>query len=281
MIGGGNFVATAIGLNQPTLKASGKAIATVTGQNGKQVAVTFDGFIFDGSTANDGFKLAGDSNVADYATTTVTLLRSTVKGTPMATIPGVSASANCTLQMDQDVVSGNIGGGISLAATDFNITNTLISGNGNTMSTFGGVEVTSTGESGKMAVVNATIVNNSAKTTGIALPSGIYCSSTAVSILNTAVFGNSGQQLDGTDCMTTSFSAYPGASGNNINIGSCMATDLFSGAAPTPFMPVKRVGTCNLVDVGTNIGAPTHDLLGTPRPQPVGGTDDIGCYELQ
>jgi hypothetical protein len=292
--GGGNYVATAIGVNGPVLKASSAAIANVTGLSGKQVTLALDGFTFDGSTANGAFTIAGDTMAADYAKTVVTLTRSTVENTPSASIPGISTSADCTLTMDQDVVSNNKGGGISLAATDFNITNILVSGNGTSGaigigSAFGGINVSSAGEvGGPMNLINLTVVNNQKNTNTAS--SGIICSAVPT-ILNTVVFGNTGGtvQLQPLDCTSTTYSAFPGGTAGtgtgNRELTGCSATQLFTGTAPTPFMPVQNMtnNACDLVDVAAplpNVSAPDHDLLGTKRPQPYpSGTDDIGCYE--
>lgn len=279
--GGGAYVATAVGVNAPAIRPASGTILTLSGASSGavNVDVTLDGFTFDGSTATNGIVCAGDAT--GYADTALTLLRSAVSN-GAAGVVGVTTSGACTLTMDQDVISNNKGGGLSLAATDFTLTNLLVSDNGSSTSALGGISLGSAGESGKMSVVDVTVVDNQ-KTTGI-VPSGIFCNSAAVAILNTVVFGNSGSsQLDATsDCMSTSYSAFPSATGTgNVDVTTCTAAQLFSGSAPTPFMPIKGTGSCNLVDVGTNSGAPDHDLVGTKRPQPSpNGVDDIGCYEL-
>jgi hypothetical protein len=76
------------------------------------------------------------------------------------------------------------------------------------------------------------------------------------------------------------YCAYRGT--NNQELATCAATDLFVAPASGQYQPKKGVSApCTLVDDGTNSGAPDHDLTGTPRPQPLGGTADIGCYEAK
>jgi hypothetical protein len=250
------------------------------------VNVIFDGFTFDGTTAGNGIGCTGDNNA--YADTKLTVLRSTIANGASGVV-GVASTGQCTLTMDQDVVSSNKGGGISLATTNFNITNTLINGNGTGGpggSGFGGIFVNSAGQvGGPMNLINLTVVDNQKNTTTAS--SGIHCSVPAT-ITNTVVFGNMGGtlQLQPLDCSTPTSSSFPSAAATmgNIDNSTCvMTTDLFTGTSPTPYMPLKNPSNpkCKLVDVGTNAGAPDHDLLGTKRPQPSpSGTVDIGCYEV-
>lgn len=81
-----------------------------------------------------------------------------------------------------------------------------------------------------------------------------------------------------------SYSAYVGGSGtmNNLDLTGCTAAMLFANASGGDYSPVKGgAKPCTLVDQGTNVGAPDHDYAGTPRPQPIGGTDDVGAYEAR
>lgn len=105
------------------------------------------------------------------------------------------------------------------------------------------------------------------------------------------VFGNTGPATEiQTACVGTvalpavSYSAYVGGSGtmNNLDLTGCTAAMLFANASGGDYSPVKGgAKPCTLVDQGTNVGAPDHDYAGTPRPQPIGGTDDVGAYEAR
>jgi hypothetical protein len=61
----------------------------------------------------------------------------------------------------------------------------------------------------------------------------------------------------------------------------CTLAQIFADPTNADYRP-KQGSTvpCTLVDRGVNAGAPDHDLVGTPRPRPAGGTVDIGAYEL-
>src|SRR5262249_4530617 len=99
----------------------------------------------------------------------------------------------------------------------------------------------------------------------------------------TVVFGNQppASQIT-TTCMDKN-SAYVGAAGPNdvaLNPTTCMASVLFADPANDDFH-LKKGGPvdCTLVDRGTNMNAPDHDLDGFARAQ--GSTVDIGCYEAR
>jgi hypothetical protein len=285
--GGNDFVASAIGVGAPRVKPTGTLVdvSHIGGAAGKQVTLTLDGFTLDASTAANGVQCIGDG--ASYTKTLLTLVRSTVTSGPTV---GVSSSARCTLTLDADTITNHKGGGVSLDASNFALTNLLVAGNGTPTTTpgsgsnFGGISIGgNAGEPGKMNLSNLTIVNNSAKTTAFA--SGVICSSTPSLLQNTAIFGNQpATEVTAAQC-TPSYSAFVGAGANvahNQELATCAATDLFVAPASGQYQP-KKGGTapCTLVDNGTNAGAPDHDLTGTPRPQPLGGTADIGCYEAR
>lgn len=291
--GGGNYVAQAIGVNTPMIQPSTGALATVTGLSGKQVAVSFDGFFFDGTSATDGIKCAGDNVVADYATTSLTITRSTVTHSPTK---GVAASANSTLTLDADFISNNVAGGIEVNTSNFTLTNLLISGNGKADSSagagdgsaFGGINLSAGGQDrAHMLMFNDTVVANLASAT-IASASGISCSAVPT-LANTVIFGNQGPSAQTTAGCQPSYSAYPGAgtnANNNQDLSSCQASDLFIQKSADPYQPIKGGSApCTLVDDGTSsfmsVNAPAHDIVGATRPQPAGGKFDIGCYEAQ
>jgi hypothetical protein len=253
-----------------------------------------DGFIFDSSgitdTTSDAIDCAGGG--AANGATNLTIVRSTIKGAPVV---GLSSQNKCTITLDADIVASNKGGGILLVSSDFTFTNLLVRDNGTTGTTgsgFGGIDIATAGETGRMTAFNLSILNNKAKTS-VSVGSGFSCSAPPTTLANTVVFGGQGggYEMLASDCSPT-YSAFAGAmlgspTANNQDLKAaggptCAATDLFVDPNNNNFAP-KKGGTtpCSLVNDGTNTGAPDHDLVGTPRPQPPGGTDDIGCYEAK
>ena len=286
--GGNDYVASAVGVGMPVIKpsATGGAL-TVAGTNGKQVTVTFDGFTFDGSTladGSDGIDCNGAGPTDPYGKTIATINRSLVKG---ASGIGILSVSHCTLNLDADTFVTNKGGAIKVDMTDVAFTNLLIHNNGTggttTGSPFGGVLFSSTGETNKTNLFNLTVVNNAAVMTASA--SGILCLAAPTTLANTLVLGNTGPATEISPGCNASYSAFIAASGSgndSIPLMGCAVSDLLVDPSNGDFH-AKKNGTapCTLINLGTNNGAPDHDLDGLSRPQPVSGTDDIGCYEAK
>jgi len=276
--GGNDYVATAVGVSGPQIKPSTGAVLTISGLAAKQVTLSLDGFTFDGTNATDGVKVAGDNNAADYAKTQLMLKRSTVQNSPTV---GVTSSANCTLTLDADTITGNKGGGISVDATNFAVTNLVVVGNGTTSSNFGGISI-GTNAGTTMSLANLTLVSNKARNT--ALASGIACNVSATLLENVVIFGDqmAGRDINVVQCGTPTTSAYYGAadSGNTkYNTMACTSADqLFMSASTGDYRPNKTaVAPCPvvLVGVGTQAGAPTTDFAGITRPN----SPSVGAYE--
>jgi hypothetical protein len=192
--------------------------------------------------------------------------------------------------MDADTVSNNKGGGISLAATNFTLTNLQVVNNGKSDSSvgagdgssFGGINVTAGGQDrAHMVMFNNTIVNNSDSALGTT-PAGIGCSAIPT-LVNSVAFQNqgpSGAQIAAL-CMAD-HSAFPTAGGTNQDLGTCTAAQIFVNAGSGMYQP-KQGGAppCSLIGDGAatfmSVSAPNHDLAGNPRPS--GGGFDIGCYQ--
>jgi hypothetical protein len=281
-----DYVATAVGVGSPLVNPSAGALLSVSGLAGKQVTLSLDGFNFDGTNAADGVLCTGDAT--NYPRTTLSLLRSTVRNSPMI---GVSSQAKCTVTLDADFISFNKGGGIKLDTTDFALTNLLLQGNGKTGtgtgSSFGGINESAAGEVGKMSLFNLTVVDN--KSDDGAVASGLQCQIMAPTITNTVVYTNLG--AGGTEVQTAcktslTYSAFVGAgvvnANHNQDLMGCSPSIFDSTNVANPYTPAKGgLKPCSLVDDGTNTGAPDHDLIGTSRPQPSAGMFDIGCYEAR
>ncbi len=289
---GNNYVVSVVGNGNPTIQPVGNGpVLNILGNSTKQVTVTLDGVTLDGSQLTDGSDVvdcAGGGG--NYGATVVNVYRSAMKSSSAL---GISSTTKCTVALDADLLQGNKGGAIKMDATDFALTNLLVLSNGTATqggtngSSFGGIDVSAIGEIGKMSMANLTVVGNKADNNATA--SAMQCPVTAPKTINTVVFGNTGPAAEiQTACIgtvatpTVSYSAYVGGSGtmNNLDLTGCTAAMLFTNAAGGNYLPVKGgAKPCTLVDQGTNVGAPDHDYVATPRPQPVGGTDDIGAYE--
>lgn len=284
---GAAYVATAIGVNGPVVKPASGALLIASGASSStiNVNVTFDGFTFDGTT---GTAMQCNGDGVSYADTMMTMLRSTITN---GTAIGIAAATECTLTMDQDVVSNNKGGGISLAATNFSLTNLLVENNGKSDSSvgagdgsgFGGINITSTGQDrAHMIMFNNTVVNNSDSALGTT-PAGIGCS-VVTTLANTVAFQNQGPTGAPVAalCMAD-HSAYATAAGTNQDLTSCTAVQLFVAAASGNYKPNPASTTtpCSLIGDGTttfmSVAAPNHDLSGNSRP--AAGPIDIGCYQ--
>jgi hypothetical protein len=280
--GGNDYVATAVGVGTPIIKPSSTGAALiVAGTTAKQTTVSFDGFTFDGSTLADGsFGIDCQGMGAAYGKTLVTITRSLIKG---ASGTGLNAQTKCTLTLDADTFVSNKGGAIALNANDFTLTNLLIHDNGSSGSASGGIYLQVVGEAGKMTMFNLTVVNNTAS--GTAFASGIACAAAPTTLANTLILGNQGPAVEISPGCMPIYSAFIGGTTSTneaIPVAGCGVPDLLQDPTNGNFHP-KKGGThpCTLVDQGFNTGAPTTDLDGTSRPQPTGGTDDIGCYEAK
>ena len=199
---------------------------------------------------------------------TLTVTRSTV-GNNSATVAGTDH---------------NGGGGIYHDGGTATFMNSTISGNtasitGTTANGGGALYI----DTGAVTFTNNTVAANTANVPG----GGVFNSSvTATTLQNTILAKNSAPS--GTNCSpTASFSSL----GNNID--SADTCNLTAGAdkkntdpllgtlqdngGPT-FTQALRAGS-PAIDAGNNATCPATDQRGVPRPQPSGGTCDIGAYE--
>jgi hypothetical protein len=285
LVGNANYITTAIGIGGPVIKPAGAGSAlAMGGAPSYQMTLTLDGFVLDGSGITDGsnvIECTGGSAVP-YGNVLLTLLHTTIKNGPAF---GLNLTQKSKVVIDSVQIYGNVGGGISSAASDFAITNAVIRNNGSASATSGGLYLVSAGETGKMTMANVTVVANTTQS-GSSLSPGTGCVVPMSSIINTVVTGNVGGpgQYDTTSCGgTSSNNAYTGAGAGNENLpSSCTLSDLFVDPPNADYHPKKGGAVpCTLVDQGLSNGAPDHDLDGVRRPQPAGGAFDIGAFEAK
>jgi hypothetical protein len=281
--GGASYTVTAIGVHKPTIAPIGTAPAVTLANGGTaKIDVTLDGFDFKGAGA-EGVHCGGSA--MNVAATRLTLLRSTIRESAGSGIGLVF----CDATLDRDTIGPrNQGGGIDLVSSDFTLTNTLVFKNGSPSTEYGGICVRSVVT--RREIVNVTVVSNASSSDPTAV-AGLRCEAPPV-IVNSVFFGNQGPSIS-PDLNAVSdpnnpggchpdYSAFPGAVGTNEDLQSCRADGLFVAPATDDYHPNKGgAPPCSLVDVGTNTVGLDHDLDGTARPQPAGGTDDIGAYEAK
>ena len=128
---------------------------------------------------------------------------------------------------------------------------------------------------GTVKLLHVTITNNTAGSNG---GGGVYTSASGVEIKNSLLSGNTGD-----DCRQTS--TVTGVNTNLIRTGNCgtpfssadpRLPSSVTGSPPYFALPSNSLAV-NAVDCLTGVAV---DQAGTSRPQPAGGSCDIGAFEL-
>jgi len=266
------------GPNDPVPDGEGGAVAVLGTLTLNDSAVT-------ASTAGEGGGIYDDS--------TATITNTTIGGnTASSDGGGIYDDENATIT--NSTVTGNgaasDGGGIY---DDFTATITNSTITGNTASTAGGGIY----DDDTASVINATISGNTAPPdqSGSSGGANVFVNDTGSGgFENTIVSDPIG---GGTDCYTSG--EFPTSMGHNLeddaavqnSTESCQFLDptdessvdpmlgpLASNGGPTQTMALLA-GSPG-IDKAAAIPAITTDQRGGPRPQPPGGTDDIGAYEV-
>jgi hypothetical protein len=173
-----------------------------------------------------------------------------------ATDLGVDADT-CTLVVDRSTVRHNQGGGMSLTFSHYEITNSFVVDNGGASSAVGGIRLAGMLGAGAVSLSFSTIANNR--------PSGIECATTpAAPALGSSIVWNN----PSSGCTFAS---------SDVQGGPMDADPQFKDAAGGDY---HLLATSPCRDTGENLGAPSFDFDGDPRPTPVGGHVDIGADEL-
>jgi hypothetical protein len=248
---------------------------SVTSDSVHALTITLDGLIVAnaGGTGN-GIQCTG---TVTTSLTKLTVVRTIIEGNAQV---GLTAT-NCQVIVDETIVgpvgagSTNSGGGISLASCLYTLTNTVIHHNGSAAATKA-LLLSGPGNASNQ-IINLTIADNISNGTA----AGLYCTETTnPTVFNIALNGNT--TADVTGC-TLSTSAYKGGTGTNQDTTACASGDLFLAPASynyTPKIPPGGSCTVALANSGSKTGAPDHDILGSPRPQPIGSNPDVGAYEV-
>jgi hypothetical protein len=189
----------------------------------------------------------------------LTLRRLRVSGAGGA---GVICTFGGQIVVDRVEVVWNPGGGMSLDACKYAVTNTIIAHNSGG-SLLGGVLLDGT-QPGSV-FTNNTIVSNTVATPNVG---GVDCFA-AASIVNSVIRENSPSQV-GSNCVV----AYSNVQGGATGTGNIDLTPSFVDAGTDNYR--YNAGSPG-IDVATAIGAPDHDFDGYPRPY--NGTPDMGAFE--
>ena len=225
---------------------------------------------------------------------TLTLSNAAVTGNTVDTNSwaggGIFANTGSTLTITSSTIANNVarnGGGLYLndGAT---ITNSTISGNqagdGLNVGDGGALQNNSTA----LKLTNDTIANNESFDSGGG--GGIYGGTTTVS--NTIVANNRDSVLGVDNCATRLGHGTVTSAGPNLENGSdcAFAANGGIGGVAAGLGPLANNGgptdthalaaTSPAIDHGLNSACPASDQRGGARPQPPGGTCDIGAYEF-
>ncbi len=228
--------------------------------------VTISGLVIDNSDGTSGT----DAVECATATATLRLLDSKVQDSRNLAV----LSSNCDLTIERSVISGNLGGGISVNGGNFTIVNNFIVKNGRTGSTIGGLRLAGTAGNTEVLDFNTIASNVKADAVGYA----IECSGVNLTARNNILMLD--PVIDGSliSICNTDFSLID--SDTETNTG----THTNELSAKADFVDDTNGDFhLNVGSPGTNAADPTAtlaiDIDGEARPQ--GLARDIGADEAE
>ena len=190
---------------------------------------------------------------------------------------GIYAENNSSVEVVDSVIASNLanlhGGAVSVNQATVKLTNVLLTDN---KSTSGNANVLAVNDS-HVTVMNSTISgNNPQAAQAVILWSG------SLTIANSIMWNNALNLQADPPCPGCFNVSYSDIQGGWPGTGNIDADPLFIGGEPWGNNRLQGSSPC--IDVGTNTGAPDHDLDQKPRPQ-VGHIDgtaitDMGAYEF-
>jgi parallel beta-helix repeat protein len=199
---------------------------------------------------------------------------------------------NAIIGNSADTIHGGGGGGISCSASSPMIINNTI--NANAAGGGGGIDAY---HYASPTIINNVIIDNSAHTPGWG--GGIFCYDVSfVTIINNTIVENSAPFGSGIFCGhfadATVVNTILWNKGNEVYITASSIRITYSDVQggyegegnidlPPKFLRPRQDyylrPTSPCIGAGTNIGAPSFDKDGNPRPNPPGSNCDIGAYE--
>lgn len=257
--------------------ATARPYVKLTGTTNEQVSIDNQNVTL---LADPGAKLTSTSNgivLEIKGSSQVAIDGLEITGASGATGYGISLPTGNTakLTLQRSRVTNNAAGGISVSGGDFDITNTIVAGNGTSNSSFGGVRFDSTNTGTRRFEFN-TITNNSV---GMGLTGGVVCTlvGQAVTFANNIVFNNqigSGRtQVSGSNCNWTYSDIGPDTVSGTGNINM---DPMFANAAQGDFHITAASPCKDAADPSATLAV---DIDGDSRPQ--GSGRDIGADEQQ
>jgi len=227
--------------------------------------------VVDGLRVASGGGAAGDGIIcrtADAASPRLILRRVTV-----ADNSGIGVKADlCNVTIEQSIIAGNTRGGISIASSDFTVVNTIVGGNGNSLSDFGGIKIAGTATMGGGILEFNTIANSSAQP-GVA--TGVQCVAVGLSASNSIVYDENPPpatvQISG-NCSWSSSLVGPSALAGNLN-----ANPKFVSSTTSNYRLGVGSPAINQADEKATLSV---DFEGDQRPQR-GDRRDIGADEAR
>jgi hypothetical protein len=275
----GTVIIDGAGARSTTIDATGLGDRVLSLDTG---TATISGVTITGGAAPQGNEGGGIQNFG-----TLTLTDSTVSGNATASAGGGIANPDDTsMTLIGDTIANNQsslgGGGVDIDAGTASITNTTIANNAVTNGGGGGVE---TETQGTVQFTNDTISGNAASNSD---GGGVAADGPDTRFVNTIVAGNSAGDASTADCLQSGLTDQ----GHNLDsTGTCFTPSSSNGDINgNPHLgPLENNGgqtdTMALLDgspainAASNAGCPGTDQRGVTRPQPTGGTCDIGAFE--